>query len=159
MHESLMQVRNLRNLEAFSRIDSSSLVRTFLGEDGGTSVIRQWDMLSTSNFFKPSKIITKAPLDSTVHRTLSTFKFGRNATSVDAKRISHGPIILSSAKFLQFLAISSMTYGGFAMLGIVSDSRSSHIRIALHIPVFFILFQAGITRRLSRGHLKKRRFD
>lgn len=47
-----------------------------------------------------------------------------------------------------------MKYGGLAMLGIVRDSRSFHTRMALHIPVFFILFQAGRTRRLSRGHLQ-----
>lgn len=75
-------------------------------------------------------------------------------TSVLANNMSQGPMILSSLKFLQFLETSSMKYGGFAMLGIVRDSRSVHARMALHIPVFFILFQAGRTSRLSRGHLR-----
>lgn len=41
------------------------------------------------------------------------------------------------------------------MLGIVSDSRSFQILMALHIPVFLILFQAGSTTRLNPGHLWK----
>ncbi|KAK4363112.1 hypothetical protein RND71_018353 [Anisodus tanguticus] len=118
-------------------------------------------MLSTSNFFNPSKIITKASLDNIVHLTLNTSKFGKNSTSVDANITSQGPIILSSAKILQLLPISSMTFAKSSSIlpGIVSDSRFVHIRIALHIHVSPILFQAGITRRLSCGHLKKRRFN
>ncbi|MFS7895853.1 hypothetical protein Hanom_Chr00s003578g01713551 [Helianthus anomalus] len=72
---------------------------------------------------------------------------------VFTKKMSHGPMILSSEKFLQFFETSSMKYSGVSMLGIVSDSRSFHILIALHIPVFLILFHAGNTRRLRFGHL------
>lgn len=96
----------------------------------------------------------RASFNMVEQRRLRTFKVGRKSTNVDAKEMSQGPMILSSEKFLQFLEISSMRYGGLAMLGIVRDSRSSHMRIALHIPVFFIRFQAGITSRFSRGHLQ-----
>ena len=73
----------------------------------------------------------------------------------EAKKMSHGPIILSSLKFLQCVEISSKIYGGFAILGIVRDSNSFQPRMALHIPGFLILFQAGRTSRLSCGHLQK----
>lgn len=154
MHESSMHVKNLRNRAAFCRMIRSSFLMIFFGAGArGTSIRRQCDILSTSRFCKPSNIRIRASLFSVVHLRLSTFNFGRCMFNVEANKRSKGPMILSSRKFLQFWAISSMRYGGFAMLGIVRDSRSLHIRIALHIPVFFILFQAGITSRLSCGHL------
>lgn len=154
MHELSMQVKNLRNLEAFSRIYPSISLSAFFGAGGeGASIRRQWDIFSTSKFCNPSKIMMRVSLHMVEQRRIRTFKFGRNSTNVDAKKMSQGPMILSSEKFLQLLEISWMRYGGFAMLGIVRDSRSAHMRIALHIPVFFIRFQAGITSRLSRGHL------
>lgn len=154
MHESSMHVKNLRNRAAFCRMVRSSFLMIFFGAGArGTSIRRQCDILSTSRFCKPSNIRIRASLFSVVHLRLSTFNFGRYMFKVEANKRSKGPMILSSRKFLQFWAISSMRYGGFAMLGIVRDSRSLHIRIALHIPVFFILFQAGITSRLSCGHL------
>lgn len=155
--ESSIHVRNRRNRDALSRIQGSSSLTTLLGAGwGGTSIRRQCDILRTSKCFKPSKMMSRASLLSSEHRRLNTFNFGRYATSVEAHNMSHGPMILSSLKFLQFLEISSMKYGGLAMLGIVKDSRSFHTRMALHIPVFFILFQAGRTSRLSFGHLRWR---
>lgn len=64
-------------------------------------------------------------------------------------------MIFSSANLLQFLEISSITYRGVPTLGMVIDSRSFHMLSALHIPVLFIRFQAGITIRLSLGHLQQ----
>jgi hypothetical protein len=112
-------------------------------------------MLSTSKCSKLSRIRMRTSLYSVEHRRLKTLNFGKNTARVEAKKMSHGPIILSSLKFLQLLAISSRKYGGFSILGIVRDSSSFQERIALHIPVLLILFQAGRTRRLSRGHLQQ----
>ena len=155
VHESFMHVKNSRNRDAFSIIDWSISLTTFLGPGGGrTSIRRQCDMLSTSRCGKLSRTMIRASLYSIEHRRLRTFKVGRYVASVLAKNLSQGPIIFSSLKFLQFLEISSMRYGGFAIPGIVRDSRSFHARMALHIPVFFILFQAGRTSRLSCGHLQ-----
>lgn len=155
--ESSIHVRNRRNRDAISRIQGSSSLTTLLRAGwGGTSIRRQCDILRTSKCFKPSKMMSRASLLSSEHRRLNTFNFGRQSTSVEAHNMSHGPMILSLLKFLQFLEISSMMYRGLAMLGIVKDSRSFHTRMALHIPVFFILFQAGRTSRLSFGHLRWR---
>lgn len=155
--ESCMHVKNLRNREAFSRIKGSISLRIRLDAGGGEmSIRRQCDIFRTSRWGRPSKIMSRASLRSIEHRRLKTFSFGRYATSVEAKKISQGPMIFSSLKFLQLFAISSMKYGGFAMLGIVKDSRSFQQEMALQIPVFFILFQAGKTSRFSFGHLQLR---
>lgn len=154
MHESCMQVKNIRKRDALSRITGSSSLISLLGARGGAvSITRQCEILRTSRCCRPSKIMINASLKSIEHRRLKTFSFGRYATRVEAKKMSQGPMIFSSLKFLQFMAISSIRYGGFAMLGIVRDSRSFQQRMALQIPVFLILFQAGITSLFSRGHL------
>ena len=151
---SSMHVRNSRNREAFWRIVTSISLTILLCWGAGRASIRtQCDILSTSKFCKLSRMRTRTSVKSIEHRRLKTLKFGRNAARDEAKKTSHGPIILSSLKFLQWVEISSKIYGGFAILGIVRDSNSFQQRMALHIPVFLILFQAGRTSRLSRGHL------
>lgn len=152
MHDSSMHVRNWRKREAFLRIDSSSSVTMFLC-NWLVSTKMQCDILSTSKCRKPSKMIISASLDRVEHLRLNTFSLGRYNLSVEAQWMSQGPMILSSEKFLQFLAIVSMRYGGFFMLGIVMDSRFFHVQIAFRIPVFFIRFQAGKTSLLSCGLL------
>lgn len=155
-----MHVKNLSRVwdwDAFLRIKGSISLKTLLVTGGGvTSTRRQCDIFRTSRCGRPSKIMIRASLRSIEHLRLKTFRLGRYATRVEAKKISQGPMIFSSLKFLQFFVISSMKYGGFAMLGIVKDSSSFQQEMALQIPVFLILFQAGKTSRFSFGDLQLR---
>jgi len=110
-------------------------------------------MLSTSKCFSLSKIKMRAFFDNPEHRRLSTFKFGRHLVRAKANCMPMHPITLSSLKFLQCFEISSKTYRGLYMPGIVIDSRSFQPLIAFRIPILFIRFHDTNTSRLTSGHL------
>lgn len=157
MHELLWQYKNSRNREVLQRMDSSSSL-TIL--DPGNVVDRpssrkQCEMLSTSRSSMTSKIYSRASFISIEHLTLKTFSFGILAAIANAKFMSKEPMTFSWVKFLQFLLISSMIYGGWAIQGIVRDSSSCHLWIAWQIPFFVMRFQAGKTSLLRWGHLLK----